>query len=380
MRSATVNLHDDNLYIKARFQKIASEIAARHADDVDRSARFPGEVFNALQSEKLLCWFGVDHPFPLAESAVACYELARFCASSGLIFAMHHSQLATLRAHISSEWQQDLIADIAQRQWLIGSSTSEDGPPSALLLASDDAGGFLLQKNAPTISYAEHADVLLTTTGGCAMAGHPAKVMVALPTKDLQLQHLGQTTTAGMRGTCSRSYTLNAIAEPGQVLREDVTILSTATMLPISHVLWASVWLGIAASALAIARDFVRKHRNGPSVSARRRHLGQAEVHFSNLRAQLHWAIGSLRTRGASTVHGTTTDMNVLKVAASQNSIAVVTEALLTCGIAGYREDGPYSLGRSLRDIYSSCLMIHNDSLLENVGAMNSVAALHSFP
>ena len=87
-------------------------------------------------------------------------------------------------------------------------------------------------------------------------------------------------TTAGMRGTCSCSYTLTAFADPGQVLREDVGTLSAATMLPVSHVLWASVWLGIAASALSIARDFVRTNRTGPSVPARRRRLGQAEVHF----------------------------------------------------------------------------------------------------
>ena len=159
----------------ASFRAVASGVAAKHADSVDRRARFPAEVFDALRKERLLCWFAADEPFPLRESAAGCYELARCCASSGLIFAMHQAQLATLRAHALGDWQKDLLAEVSRQQWLIGSSTSEEGPPSALAPVTAGAGRFALEKCAPTISYGEDADVLLVTTGGCAEEGIPTR-------------------------------------------------------------------------------------------------------------------------------------------------------------------------------------------------------------
>jgi len=37
------------------------------------------------------------------------------------------------------------------------------------------------------------------------------------------------------------------------------------------------------------------------------------------------------------------------------------------CGIAGYRNDGEFSIGRHLRDILSAPVMISNDRILANV-------------
>ena len=45
-------------------------------------------------------------------------------------------------------------------------------------------------------------------------------------------------------------------------------------------------------------------------------------------------------------------------------------QALSICGMAGYRNDGPYSLGRHLRDMWSAPLMIGNDRVAANTGAM----------
>jgi acyl-CoA dehydrogenase len=37
---------------------------------------------------------------------------------------------------------------------------------------------------------------------------------------------------------------------------------------------------------------------------------------------------------------------------------------MLICGIAGYREDSPYFLGRHLRDAHGAALMLNNDRIL----------------
>jgi acyl-CoA dehydrogenase len=55
---------------------------------------------------------------------------------------------------------------------------------------------------------------------------------------------------------------------------------------------------------------------------------------------------------------------NQLKVHASESAVEIVSRVLPLCGIAGYRNDTPQSVGRHLRDVYSSLLMIANDRIL----------------
>ena len=46
-----------------------------------------------------------------------------------------------------------------------------------------------------------------------------------------------------------------------------------------------------------------------------------------------------------------------------------VTSAMRACGLSGYRNDTEFSLGRSLRDILSAPIMIHNDRILASAEA-----------
>jgi acyl-CoA dehydrogenase len=45
-----------------------------------------------------------------------------------------------------------------------------------------------------------------------------------------------------------------------------------------------------------------------------------------------------------------------------------VMSAMQACGLSGYRNDSEFSIGRHLRDILSSPIMISNDRILANVG------------
>jgi acyl-CoA dehydrogenase len=61
--------------------------------------------------------------------------------------------------------------------------------------------------------------------------------------------------------------------------------------------------------------------------------------------------------------------MNMLKVNASELAVATVMSAMQACGLAGYRNDSEFSVGRHLRDILSSPVMISNDRILANIAA-----------
>jgi acyl-CoA dehydrogenase len=61
--------------------------------------------------------------------------------------------------------------------------------------------------------------------------------------------------------------------------------------------------------------------------------------------------------------------MNLLKVNASELAVETVMTAMQACGLAGYRNDSEFSLGRHLRDVMSSPIMINNDRILGNLAA-----------
>src|ERR1700742_4141035 len=68
--------------------------------------------------------------------------------------------------------------------------------------------------------------------------------------------------------------------------------------------------------------------------------------------------------------------INLLKVEASELAVSTVMHAMRACGLSGYRNDGDFSVGRQLRDILSSPLMINNDRILSNIATASLMSAI----
>ncbi len=86
-----------------RTAQIASEVAAKHAGDVDANSRFPHETFAALKQAKLLSAavpraYG-GHGAGMLELGHQCAALAQGCGSSAMVLAMHHIQVACIARH-----------------------------------------------------------------------------------------------------------------------------------------------------------------------------------------------------------------------------------------------------------------------------------------
>jgi acyl-CoA dehydrogenase len=65
------------------------------------------------------------------------------------------------------------------------------------------------------------------------------------------------------------------------------------------------------------------------------------------------------------------TTLTMTKMEVSELAVETVMACYRTCGLAGYRNDGDVSIGRHLRDILSSPIMINNDRITANMaGAM----------
>jgi acyl-CoA dehydrogenase len=68
--------------------------------------------------------------------------------------------------------------------------------------------------------------------------------------------------------------------------------------------------------------------------------------------------------------------INLLKVEASELALASVLSAMRACGLAGYRNDGDYSIGRHLRDVLSAPIMINNDRILANIASASLMSGV----
>jgi acyl-CoA dehydrogenase len=144
------------------------------------------------------------------------------------------------------------------------------------------------------------------------------------------------------------------------------------TMMPIAHLTWAAVWTGLAAAAVDRARRFVRAAaRNGNGATAPGvAHLTRATMSLRTLRGSLASALEKFEAIATKDSELDSlefqTAMNLLKVSASEMATATVMSAMQACGLAGYRNDGEFSVSRHLRDVLSSPIMINNDRILAN--------------
>lgn len=371
--------------IVARARSIGAEIAARHAADVDRDGRFPIEAFDALREQKLL---GVMIPAELGgggaslfDVAAACHALARGCAATGMIYAMHQIQIACLVNHGTGNWHRDLMERIAAGQLLLGSATTEketggDIRNSVCAVQADPAAGddrFTLAKNASVISYGDQSDVILVTARRNPDAPSSDQVLVVVTKDDYRLEKTSLWDAMGMRGTCSDGYQLEAAGVLDQIMPLSYADLSAQTMLPVTHILWSSTWLGIAADAVSRARAYVRseaKRKPGTTPASAVR-LAEATAKLQQMKAVILAAIRQYELACGSPERLTSlsfaTAMGTLKVTTSELVREIVEASIRTCGLAGYRNDTPYSLGRHLRDAHSAALMIGNDRIMSHI-------------
>jgi acyl-CoA dehydrogenase len=372
--------------------RIAEEVAAPNAEAVDRDARFPAEAIEALRAEQALSAFipvelGGDG-VAFETIATACFELGRRCGASAMVFAMHQIQVVSIVRHLEdASWFEDYLKAVAREQRLIASVTSEIGTGgdmgrsvAAVTPAEGDSRTF--EKQAPTVSYGAYADDLFVTLRRSPDAEPSDQVVVLARKEQISLEPNGTWDPLGMRGTCSPGYVVRATVQAEQVLATPFPRVSAESMVPVSHILWSHLWLGIATDAFDRARAFVRaaaKRSPGetPPVAIRLSHLMSD---LSLLRAEVHSGLGEFVEASEEPGRERLSTMalalrfNNLKIAASEQAPRVCQGALGVCGIMGFKNDTPFSVGRHLRDTMSACLMVANERIHQTNASLLLIA------
>ena len=369
----------------AKVRTIAHDVAAVHAHDVDKNARFPQESIDALKQARIL-----SAAVPKELGGMGCnmqeltamgFTLAQSCASSAMVNAMHVIQVACVARHGSQDpFFQGYMREIVEKQLLLGSMTSEVGvwgdTRTSICAVSRKDGKFSLEKDSSAASYAAVADDLLVTCRREPDAAPSDQVLVLFERGHYTLEQTGTWDTMGMRGTCSPGQKFNGHGGADQVVPGGFADSSAQTMVPYSHILWAALWWGIASDAVGRAAQFVRAEaRKKPgTVPSNATRLARAHVDLQAMRnnwescAQEFDDLGD--ERAPLDQMGWALKMNQLKMYCSEMAPKLCHEALQIIGIMAYKNDSNFTVGRHYRDVLSAALMVSNERIAGKSASM----------
>ena len=365
--------------------------ATAEAEDVDRTARFPQKAIDMARAQRLL---GVQIPKEFGGDGASifditdmCYALGRACSSTAMIFAMHQTKVACLVRHgAGSAYHESLMRRVASGQMLLASSTTEGQNGGNIRFSSaavERAGSEIsLVRNATVISYGAQADGIVTIARRANDAAGSDQVLLAITKEDYTLERSVEWETLGMRGTCSAGFELKFKGSSEQIFPESYDKVHAQTMTPVAHLCWSSAWAGIAAAAVERAQAFIRKAARGAGghMPPGAMHYNAARMTLAKLRAIITanldiYAAHEHDERALSSLDFQSS-INLLKVEASELAVETVMSAMRACGLAGYRNDGDFSVGRLLRDVLSSPIMINNDRILSNIATTSLMSAV----
>jgi acyl-CoA dehydrogenase len=361
-------------------------IARAHADSVDIEGRFPIEAIDALKESGLL---GLIVPETLEgkgksllDAMMICFLLGQVCGSTAMIFAMHQAIMAPILNHCGdSPWHSEFCRKVATASLLIGSSTTEAGTggdvTKSVCSLKMNVTKFSISKNAPVISYGKQADALCITARKSAESPATGQAIIVLLSNQYHLMPVSPWNALGMRGTCSEGFKIEGTGDVAQILPTSFE-QAHLTGLPWTHLLWSSVWLGIATNAVTRARLYVRQKAG----SGTNQHYNFVPVaaELQALKRSIYFAAVSYIKRSVVDIRansiGSIVELNGLKITASESAQRIVLSALSIVGLSGYLNSGPFSMSRHIRDILSASAMISNNRIISDTLPFSLVSNL----
>lgn len=331
---------------------LGDTVVRRWAADVDGEGRFPHEAVDALCYSRLLsATVPVEYGGDGVTSADACEivrTLARSCTSTALVYAVHTACVFALVRHTRDESVADLLRDIAANQLLLTflEPVSEplDGYRSAHREGASDV------HFAP---FGTNADVVLVRVGA-ESAGNDNGFR-ALRSTDISLIRDQKRGGLGFRGIDWDWYTFSWVPETGLPLADGYRAVALDTLYPAVHLLASAAWLGIGDAAIATVGRYVAAYGDERPAKFLRdsRRLNDMRAVHDGLVGRVHEYAQDCALRGEGHRAGCTEYETLGEIvdAATKGVMGVVSDALAVCGMSGYDENGPYSLGKEIRDV-----------------------------
>lgn len=365
-------------------RNIGAGTAASFADQVDKDARFPHEAVAQLRSHRLLgCYVPQNlggQGATLYELALMCEELGKHCGATAMVFAMHQIQVACLVHHCHDDtYLQSYLTELTRNQHLIGSVTSEVGVGgdmrSSVCAVEVQGDEFTLNKNSTTSSYGAQADDLLVTARSSPTAPSSDQSLVLLRKGQFTMEQAGNWNPMGMRGTGSAPFKLTSKGRIPQIMSTPFATIAARSMVPVSHLLWAATWVGNAVASMTRVKSFVKQQaRSHPgTLPPTAMRMAELAPSLQLLRTSYRYLLAEYENINADPARhdelstmGYAVRMNNLKLSGSQLIVDIANKALQICGVAGYKNDSKFAMGRILRDAHAAALMVGNDRIINS--------------
>ncbi len=371
---------------------IAAEVLAPRATHHDTTGEFPTQAVEALGSAGLLGLL-VPREYGGAEASYETFievvgVLAQACASTAMIFVMHHCQYAMVVDHGTAQQKEAFLPPIARGEQLVASATTEPetGGNAAFCVSAKESDGEAIRLTAtkPVVTSANYADwVYCTTRSSPAAAGDElSMVIMPGPGRSDRVEPFGAWDCVGMRATASTGLRFKECEVPNwhQIGPEDSAHVRASSMTVVSRAGFAAVWHGIATAAFEgtlahVQRkyhDFIRRDDGATGTRTERRvvagsestqrQLAEMRVRLLGARELLHGAGRMIDLRREEILRGDSAEevQDLLwsaRIACGEAAIEVTRQGLRLCGVTGLRAQGPLALERHMRDALTSQVM-----------------------
>ena len=371
-------LNDTGKPWRDKAASVASETLAKHADSVDREARFPKESVAALADLLGLCVPTADGGKGAGpvEFASVVEELAKRCASTAMIYVMHVTATKVIETSTTLADRAKVLAQITNGKHLTTLAFSERGsrsqfwaPVSKLEKASD---GYKTNAFKSWVTSARHADSYVSSAQMPGASSPAESTLYLLPRTREGVRVSGAFDGLGLRGNDSTPVSIeDARVAEGELLTEHGK--GAPAMLEV-----VLPWFVVGTSAMAhglclAAVDATQKHLTSTSFE----HSGTGLRDLPNLRARL--AQMSLATERSRALLGFTlahmlapsevTPLYVLqsRLSALETALEVTDLGMKACGGAAFSRQ--LGVERMMRDARAGWVMAPTaDHLWEFVG------------
>jgi alkylation response protein AidB-like acyl-CoA dehydrogenase len=363
--------------LMAENKKLASELLAPSADQIDSARSFPRKNLQALGRSGLL---GLLVPAEysgasagIAEMAQILETMAQACASTAMVTLMHYCGTAVIVTRGSAELKQRVLPAIARGEHLTTLAFSEAGSGGHFYIPVSE-----VRRNGDELRLTAHKSFVTSAGEADSYVVSARKVAAAGPTDiDLYLVSKGakgfEVTKPfeglGLAGNASAPMKLQEVVLDSEArLGNEGSGFQTMmeVVLPHFQIGVAAVSLGIAGAAFQAASAHVMgrkyEHAGGAALSTIPR------VQF--LAAEMALELRSVRAYLAETVRRATTgdpeamlDVLGVKAKAAEAALAIAARAMTLGGGAAYGRRG--GLERNFRDAQAASVMAPTSDVLK---------------
>lgn len=339
-------------------RRLATDLIAPRAADIDRSDRFPRDLFPVLGAQGLL---GITVPeadggvgLGYLAHVIAMEEISRASGAVGLSYGAHSNLCVNqLRLNGSAAQKARYLPKLLSGEHIGALAMSEPGAGSDVvgmsLKALPRGDSYVLNGRKMWITNGPDADVILVYAKTDPQAG-PRGITTFIVERDTPGFSVAQKLDKlGMRGSSTGELVFEDCVVPAENLlghlNGGVTVLMSG--LDFERVVLAGGPLGLMAAALDLVLPYVRERKQfGRPIGTFELMQGKLADMYTDLSASRAYVYACARACDAGRV--TRQDAAGCILYAAERATRVALEAIQALGGNGYIND--YPAGRLLRD------------------------------